>query len=141
MKGFEKMAGIFEKVVGSVNKGVATVGTSSKAMIEKAQIKTMISNLESERKELAELLGMKICEKHIQTGEISIDKEIENFVVEIGKRVNGIAEKQAEIKRIDDSVNQIIGSKGNATDTEKTCTCGNIAPPDAKFCAKCGNSV
>ena len=135
------MAGFLDKVVSGVNKGVATVGTGSKAMIEKAQIKTMIGNLEAERKQLAELLGMKMYENYTQNGESYADKDVENFIIEIGKRVDGIAEQQAEIKRIDDGVNQVLGSKGNASDTERTCSCGHTMPPGAKFCAKCGNPL
>ena len=44
------MAGILDKVVGTVNKGVATVGAGSKAIVEKARIKNVINNLEGERK-------------------------------------------------------------------------------------------
>ena len=135
------MTGIFDKVVGGVNKGVATVGASSKAMLEKAQLRAVISNLESERKQLAELLGMKIYENHAQGRETMADKDIENFITEIGKRMAGIAEKQAEMKRIDEGVNQITGSKGAITDIERTCTCGHAMPSSAKFCAKCGNPL
>jgi len=135
------MADIFGKITSGINKGVATVGTGSKAMIEKARIKTIIKNLETEKANLAELLGMNVYEKYSQGEEKLEDKSIENFILEIGKRLESIAEQQAELRRIDDEMNQVTGNKGNTSNTEKTCVCGNSMPSGAKFCTKCGNSL
>jgi len=132
------MAGIFDKVVDGLNKGVATVGANSKAMMEKAQVKTAIKNLEVERKELAELLGMRVYETYIETNEVTVDKSVENFIAEIGKRLDGIELQQAEMKRIEDELNLITGSKSAG---EPSCACGHAVNADAKFCAKCGNAL
>jgi len=134
------MAGIFDKVVDGLNKGVATVSANSKAMVEKTQVKTAIKNLEAERRELAELLGMKVYEIYTETGEIVTDESIVNFITEISKRLAGIAEQQAELKRIEDEVNLITGAK--STDTAGlSCSCGQALPAGAKFCGKCGKAL
>jgi len=130
------MAGIFDKVVDGLNKGVATVGANSKAMVEKARIKTVISNLESERKQLAELLGMKMYEKCASSRETVADIDMANFITEIGKRLDGIAEQQALIKKIDEEVRQVTSSGTNVV-----CSCGHVNSQDDKFCAKCGSPL
>jgi len=127
---------IFDKVLGGLNKGVATVGANSKAMVEKARIKTIISNLESERRQLTELLGAKVYEKCIESGETIVDENMANLIAEIGKRLDGIAEQQAAIKRIDEEVSMVTGS-GKAA----VCQCGHFNLPHAKFCEKCGNML
>ena len=133
---------IFDKVVGSVNKGVATVGANSKAMVEKARVKTVINNLETERKQLAELLGMKVYEGYLESGRVTMDEGMTNFITEITNRLEGIAEQQAELKRIEEEVSQVTGGKSSAgDDTGIPCTCGNMVPAGAKFCAKCGNPM
>ena len=135
------MADIFDKIASGINKGVATVGAGSKAMVEKAKIKTVISNLEAERKQLAELLGMKVYEKFAESGENPGDESIANFVTEIKKRLAGIAEQQAELKRIEMEMSQVTGQNVGAGGGSKVCACGNANGAGAKFCAKCGNAL
>jgi len=134
---------IFDKVVGSVNRGVAAVGANSKAMMEKARVKTVISNLETERKQLAELLGMKVYEGYMESGQVTVDEGLVNFVTEINRRYEGIAEQQAELKRIEDEVSQVTGAKAGAGfgETDTVCACGNPIAPGTKFCPKCGSAV
>lgn len=135
------MAGILDKVVSNVNKGVATVGANSKAMMERARVKTIISNLDTERRQLAELLGMKVYENHVESGESPEDACLANFIVEIGKRMEGIAEQQAELKRIDEAVSAVTGAKANPEGAEMRCTCGQEVYQGDKFCGTCGNPV
>lgn len=136
------MSGVFDKLVGSINKGVATVGTGSKAMIEKSRIKTIIRNLENERKNLAELLGMKVYEKYAKSEENFDDESMKNFILEIKNRLSRIDEQQAELKRIDDEMGQITNTREEPyVDTGNTCACGHAIPQGAKFCVKCGNSL
>jgi len=133
------MADIFGKIVGGLNKGVATVGANSKAMVEKAQIKTVISNLETECKQLCELLGMKVYEQYSQSDKEIEDEDMANFVAEIGKRLAGIEEQQTELKRIEDELRMVKG--GGAYSAEKACACGYVCAQGSKFCAKCGSAL
>ena len=54
------MADFLDKVKTGFNKGVATVSTGSKNMIEKTKINTVIKTLEDEKKQLIEILGNKV---------------------------------------------------------------------------------
>ena len=136
------MSGIFDKVVSSVNKGVATVGASSKAMVEKAQIRTTISNLEAERKQLAELLGMRLYESVIQGGEAVTDPGMANFITEISKRLEGIAEQEAALQRVEEEVSKVTGAQAAANvGAQNVCPCGHANSIDSKFCVGCGSPL
>ena len=130
------MADILNRVVSGLSQGVATVGANSKAMVEKAKANTAISNLESERKQVAELLGMKVYEKFQDSPETLGDQGIANFISEIKNRMRGIEEQKAEIARIDEEL-------GKATNNPVatggiSCECGFVVAEGAKFCPKCG---
>lgn len=136
------MADIFDKIVGGINKGVATVGTGSKAMVEKARIKTVIKNLETEKTRLASLLGMKIYEEHTRSGEKITDESTANFISEIDIRLEKIAEQQAELRRIDEELNMATSiSESTPSEGRAFCVCGNVMPLEAKFCTKCGSAI
>ena len=79
------MADIFDKLKSGLNKGVASVSTGSKVLIEKTKISSRIKTLEDEKKQLAELLGAKVYNLFIEGREIS-PSEIEGFCTEITKR-------------------------------------------------------
>ena len=131
------MSTFMKKISDGVNKGVATVAASSKAATEKSKIKATIGNLENERKELTLLLGQHVYDLYKQTGEISANPGFVRFVTEIDMRLELIAQKQGESKRIDEEVNLITsGTKHNA---QAVCVCGHSNPTGAKFCAVCGN--
>ena len=132
------MADIFGKIVGGLNKGVATVGANSKAMVEKAQIKTVMNNLESECKQLCELLGRKVYDQCSQSNEAIMDEDMANFVAEIGKRFVDIEEQKAELKRIDEELRKVKGAATSAPTTQNACACGHVCVQGSKFCAKCG---
>jgi len=131
------MADIFDKMVAGLNKGVATVGANSKAMIEKAKVNTAIKGLEEERKQLAELLGMKVYTA-ISEGAEAPREEIANFCSEITKRNDLIAEHQEQLRRIEAETNAVTG---NNRVYSATCSCGNVNAEGSKFCAKCGSGL
>lgn len=116
------MADIFDKMVAGISKGVASVGTSSKAMIEKAKINSIIRNLEQEKKQLAELLGMKVYTAFIEDREI-VREEIESFCNELTKRERLIAEQKEQLAKIEMEVRMVTGESRSYT---TTCICGNV---------------
>ncbi|MCL2563183.1 MAG: hypothetical protein FWE08_04015 [Oscillospiraceae bacterium] len=135
------MPNFLDKVAGGINKGVATVSANSKAMMEKSQVKTIIKNLETERKQLAELLGMKLYETCTESGETLADESMANFITEIKKRLDGISEQEAALLRIEEELSRVTGAKPAVSGDGVACACGHTAPQGAKFCAKCGNTL
>ncbi|MCL2227863.1 MAG: zinc ribbon domain-containing protein [Oscillospiraceae bacterium] len=136
------MPEMFDKIVGGINKGVATVGANSKAAIEKAKVNTIISNLEEERKQLAQLLGTKVHDSYKANNAIVVDESITNFIAEIDKRLEQIAEQQGELRRIEEEVNMVTGGNARAASQGRAaCACGNANPEGAKFCVSCGSPL
>ena len=136
------MPSFLDKVVVGINKGVSTVGASSKAMVEKAKINTAINTLEGERTQLLQLLGQRVYDLFEETGEITVDKGITNFIAQIKQRIEFIAEKQVELKRIDDELKNVTGSgAANIADTSKCGQCGANVPYNNTFCSSCGSKM
>ncbi|MDO4562994.1 MAG: zinc ribbon domain-containing protein [Clostridia bacterium] len=131
------MADIFDKFVDGLNKGVATVGANSKAMIEKAKVNNTIKALEDEKKQLAELLGMRIYDMYIAGQEIVRD-EIANFATEITNRIELVAVQHEMLKKIEAEANMASGIVRGAGGL---CKCGFTNPDGARFCAKCGTPL
>ena len=137
------MAGLFDRVVDGINRGVATVGANSKAVMDKAKVNAAISNLDGERLHLAQLLGLKIYEMYKSKGEIAIDQGMTSLMGEIDKRVELIAKQQESLKRIDEEVSLVTGGGRPAgVEVGTSCAgCGHINHTGAKFCAGCGSQM
>jgi len=133
------MADLFNKLAGSLNKGVATASANSKALLEKSKIKSAISNLENERKQLVAILGQKVYASYKTTGEIPIDDTLTNLCGEITKRLELIEQQEAQMIKIDEEVSLIVSGTKSAGST--TCVCGHTNNSDAKFCASCGTAT
>ena len=128
------MADFFDKMIAGVSKGVETVSTNSKIMIEKAKINTKIKELGNEKKELAALLGMKVY--GFGTAADIPYSEVESFCNEMANRDNLIAEQQELLKAVEASANP-----AGAVAAGDACSCGNVNAAGAKFCASCGNAL
>ena len=127
------MPDIFDKLVGGINKGVASVGANSKAMLEKAKINSQIAGVEKDRRQLAELLGMKVYENHIAGGDTN--EGIDNFIQQIGNCVVQIDAFKLQLKQIDDELKLSTGERN------PLCKCGSMNAQGAKFCAGCGSPL
>ncbi len=132
------MADFFDKVIDGVNKGVATVSTGSKTILEKTKINTVIKTLTDEKKQLLEILGNKVYTLAVQEKKDIPLSEVEPICEQITQRLSQIAEQQAKIEALDEEMNRIIGSSGVSN---IVCSCGNINKSGAKFCAACGNKL
>lgn len=126
------MADIFDKMISSVSKGISSASEQSKLLIEKAKINTAISDLEKEKRQLAELLGLKVYNMIIE-GSFTIE-EVESFCGEITKRNSLIEEQQRNLQAIETSRGH-AGASGAGT----VCGCGAYNPAGARFCSKCGS--
>lgn len=135
------MADFFEKMKDGFNKGVATVSTGSKMMLEKTKINAVIKNLEDERKQLAEILGNNIhtfCSEHAE-GDIPRE-EVISICNEITARNQQIEVQKKKIEELESEMNQVMGNFA-ASDAVNVCRCGHENAAGAKFCAKCGSKL
>lgn len=133
------MADFFDKMKDGFNKGVATVSTGSKTMIEKTKINTIIKGLEDEKKQLAEILGNKIYNFCLENAESDIPRdEVVSICNEISSRNEQIEVQKKKIEELDAEMSQVIGNGGNVSNI---CQCGHENSAGAKFCAKCGNKL
>lgn len=135
------MADFFGKMKDGFNKGVATVSTGSKTMLEKTKINAVIKNLEDEKKQLAEILGNKIHKYCSDNAEGDIPREeVESICGEITARNEQIELQKKKIEELDAEMSQVIGNSQNSSMTS-ICQCGHANAIGAKFCAKCGNKL
>ena len=135
------MAGLLDRIVVGVNKGVTVVGAASKAMIEKAKINTAIENFESERTRLVQSLGQKVFDMYEASSEIKLE-EVTGIIAEIRQRIENIAQQQELLRRVDEEVTRATNAAAMAaSQSPKNCECGQTNPPEAKFCAGCGSPL
>ena len=130
------MADIFDKLKSGINKGVASVSTGSKTLIEKAKINSRIKTLEDEKKQLAVLLGARVYNLYME-GDIP-RSELEGFCEEITKRIELINEQKQKLEELEEEMNQVVG---NTRVGPSSCKCGHVNPQGAKFCARCGSPL
>lgn len=135
------MADFFDKMKDGFNKGVATVSTGSKTMIEKTKINTIIKGLEDEKKQLAEILGNKIYNFCLENSEGDIPRsDVISICSEITARKEQIEVQKKKIEALDAEMNQVLGNS-TVGSTATVCQCGYTNPAGAKFCAKCGSKL
>lgn len=140
------MADIFDKMRAGLNKGVATISTGSKTVVEKTKINSIINNLENEKKRLCEEMGMKIYEFCCENSEGDFPRaESEVFYNQITQRNIQIEEQRNKLAELDAEMNRVLGTQVTVTSVSenngKTCACGYINATGAKFCAKCGQGL
>jgi len=130
------MAKIFESVKDGINKGVALVGVNSKALVEKAKINNAVKNLNEEKRQFAELLGVKVYENYISGRELK-NEDIAGLAEKITNCVQLIARQEEKLKQLEEELSIAAGRKAYSPE----CKCGNVNPPGSKFCSTCGNPL
>ena len=135
------MSNFFKKATDSLNKGVATVGANSKALLEKSKINSAISNLENERVQLVQLLGQNIYNMYKAENQLEVKENIVNLIGEVDKRLELIAQQQELLKLVEQELNLVTGNSNPIMGHSLTCPCGHENPGDAKFCAGCGSQT
>ena len=161
------MPDFLDKIVGGINKGVATVGANSKAMMEKSKVNSTINSIENERTQLLQMLGQKIYDSYTESGTIPMDS-VESFCAQINQRLELITRQKEELRRIEEEANRAIQSASQPPQVghgypsytsvppqgvdpysrppqpppppsgAKPCDCGHYNTETAKFCALCG---
>jgi hypothetical protein len=135
------MPDIFSKITDGINKGVATVGANSKAVMEKAKIKSAIGNLENERKQLIQLLGQRVFDDFRSVNELMADEGIASFFAEIEKRLELLFLQEKKLEQIEEELKMVTGGTKSVGGEASSCMCGHPNPPSAKFCSGCGRQL
>lgn len=136
------MAGVFDKMVVGINRGINTVSENSKLMVEKAQINTAIHDAEKERELIYRNMGELVYNLQAD-GVISIS-QCQNMCNEILKIDNKISEFQIQIQNLNTQRKTYQEQESNQTvDSSEyvRCECGFNNKKVAKFCAQCGNKI
>jgi ribosomal protein L40E len=134
------MADFLDKVKTGINKGVATVSTGSKTVIEKSRLNSVVKTLEDEKQQLIKLMGNKALEYFEANGgaEPMPYSMVENFIAQIKLREQSIAENKEKVRELDAEMDKIVGN----ANINVTCSkCGHQNSGTAKFCVKCGNPL
>lgn len=132
------MADIFDKMFDSINKGVNSVATSSKTMIEKAKINSAIGTLESEKRAIISRLGAQAYNLYKEDKLQNIE-ELGGFCRQIDQKSDDILAKQEEIKRLDEAAAN-ASAAGN-TEGVFCPNCGSRNNIASKFCSRCGSKL
>ena len=132
------MAEIFDKIVLGLNKGVTTVGATSKAVLEKAKINAEINEFQKDYDQLIQLLGQRVYDMYQEVGDVHVG-EITGFFERISHRLESISQYKDKIKRIDEELSNVVGSASSQEGV--ACSCGYTNPRGAKFCARCGKQI
>lgn len=136
------MARVFDKMVVGINKGINAVGESSKLMIEKAQLNTVLQDAEKERRRIYMEMGELVYNLH-KKGEIYIENcqvmcdEIKN----VNKR---IVELHIQLKDLESQKQSLLSLESNTvyeSGEDIVCACGYRNRGTSKFCAKCGKQI
>ena len=135
---------LMNKITSTLNKGVATVGANSKAMMEKSKINAAISNLEKERLALITNLGQATYNLYKDTDGVELTDALKNIMAEIEKRLELIDEKNKELAEVEKELALITSGTAIQPTVPADafmCSCGHPNAKDAKFCGKCGSNL
>jgi len=132
------MAGLFDKVVVGLNRGINSVSEGSKTMIEKAQLSTQIADLEKERTRLFQNIGNLIYNLQ-NAGTIEIE-QCKGLCEEIARINDNIDTLRVQLQNIEAKRNAAAAYNAPVNNGVK-CSCGFVNKEGAKFCARCGSPV
>jgi seryl-tRNA synthetase len=134
MKGVE-MADFFDKVVGSINKGVDAVSSKGKELIEIAKLRAKIRDAESNIQNRFNTLGKKVFK--MVNKEILTEENLKADCEEITALYKKIAELEEAIKQVElETLRMRRGAEATAC---KKCGAPNKAGD--KFCSSCGSAL
>jgi len=144
------MSDILGKIVGGLNKGVATVGASSKALLEKTQVKTAIGNIEAERRQILQTIGQRAFDMYASGSTSELNDDMEALFAQMVRKNEQLAQKHEQLKQIDEELSLVTGrnsiahvnvAPGGAIIGGIVCGCGHTNAGGTKFCIQCGAKV
>ena len=131
------MANIFDKMIVGINQGISSVSESSKNLVEKAKINTQLQDIERERNLLLQNIGTLVYNLQL-SGELTVEK-CSGMCFEVQRYNEQIAALQGQLKALEKSAQP--APAGAAPADGIRCSCGFVNKPDARFCAKCGQTI
>ena len=124
------MADFFDKMLVSINKGVATVSEGSKNLMEKAKLNAAVSDGEKEIRNLFEQLGQEAFS--LFKAEAPLPESMAALCTEILTKQEAINEMQERLAAME-------AAREAAREGIAFCpSCGAQVKVDSKFCGKCG---
>jgi len=134
MKGVE-MADFFDKVMGSINKGVNAVSSKGKELLEIAKLRAQIRDVESTIQNRFAALGKKVFE--MINKEILTEETLKADCGEIAALYKKITDLEEAIKQVElEALKMRRGADAIA------CTkCGAPNKTGDKFCSSCGAAL
>lgn len=140
------MAGIFDKVVVGLTKGVDTVSENSKILVEKARLNTQIEEMDKKKAQLIQNLGYLVYNMQAR-GEVQIE-QCEGICKEITSLNKQMEAFQDQIQSLEQTRTQTVQQQEEQQQEEQqetfdgvTCECGFTNKAIAKFCSKCGKPL
>lgn len=135
------MADFFNKVKKGLNKGTTVLSVKSSTLIETNKLKSEISSLQKNKKELFTEIGQKIYE--LKKNESEDTGVIEELVEKIEQIDTSIELKQKDIEELLKKQEEILKSGDNEDSNtgSNKCECGAEISSNAKFCVKCGRQI
>lgn len=129
------MADFFEKITGSIDKGIKAVSSKGKEFVETTKLKGEIKDVQNCLQSRFQALGKKVFEmlnrRDLNEDELRADcKEIAALFKKITEFENAIKQVELEAIKTRYGANVIICPK-----------CGGHNKSDAKFCMNCGSAI
>jgi len=118
----------FDKMKDGLSKGIDTISTKGKELMDETQVQFQVSSLRDRRSKALEDLGA-LAYALFQRGALADDgaKVVCGTIADLDQQ---IAAKLAELKH-----------ETPAAAAPATCACGAELPPGVKFCAACGKKT
>lgn len=129
------MADFFEKITSGIDKGIKTVSSKGKELLETTKLKSEIKDVEKTIQEKFQLLGKKVFEM-MNRETLNVD-ELKNNCGEIAAIFKKVTELEDEIKKVE---LEALKTRHGA-DTIMCSKCGSPNKSDAKFCMNCGSAI
>ena len=118
-----------------LGKGMSTLGTKSKELLDSNRVKSQISDLERQKKDSLVELGTAVClmldENQLNPDLLRVKRAT---IADIDKQIKA---KQDELELIHAQAQQALGIPKQAT----KCSCGVDIPAGAKFCISCDRKI
>lgn len=129
------MADIFEKIIGKIDKGIKTVSSKGKELIETTKLKGEIKDVQNSINIKFQALGKKVFE--MINREALNGEELKTDCKEIASLFKKITELEEAIKRVElEALKVRYGA-----DTVICSKCGSPNKSDARFCMSCGSAM
>jgi ribosomal protein L40E len=129
------MADFFEKVKGGIDKGIKTVSSKGKELIETTKLKGEIRDVQNSVDIKFQAFGKKVFEM-LNRGAL-IEDELRAECKEIASLFKKITELEDAIRKVElETLKMKYG-----TDTIICSKCGSPNKSDARFCMSCGSAM